>query len=74
LGVATAYVIGFELDSRWWVLFLERVLEQDTHNGAEVWKIECYDDTGSSWVNNFYYWPTADRWQLVRVLDELKSE
>lgn len=70
-GVAQAYVIGFELDSRWWVLFFERVLEEDRNNGAEVWKVEFYGDAGSSWAGSFYYWVAQDRWQPVRLFEEL---
>lgn len=62
LGIASAYVIGFQFGESWWTLFFERV-ETPAPGGAEVWHIESYSSGGKTWTDCFYHWPEEDRWQ-----------
>lgn len=67
IGSATSYVIGFESGDSWWTLFFDRVREV-SETGVEVWKVDCYDNTGRSWERRFWYWPDG-RWQQVSPRD-----
>jgi hypothetical protein len=61
-GVAASHVIGYQLGKHWWTLFFERD-PVNTPDGAEVWRIEAYDHSGSSWASSYHYWPAEHRWR-----------
>ncbi len=62
LGIAYAYVIGFQADTRWWTLFFDRIDEAGAED-LELWKIESYSNAASSWVDYFRYRPSSGRWR-----------
>jgi hypothetical protein len=60
-GVAASYVIGFELQQRWWTFFFDR--EAQCADAPESWCIEAYAHDGKSWKQRFLYWPVEDQWR-----------
>lgn len=64
LGVASEYVIGFQLGESWWTLFFDRI-ETLAPRDAEVWRVESYSSGGRTWTDRFYHWPEEDRWQVT---------
>ncbi len=61
LGIAYAYVIGFQADTRWWTLFFDRI-EEAGGEDLELWKIESYSNAAPSWVAQFRYRPRSGQW------------
>jgi hypothetical protein len=60
-GLAGSYVIGFELQHRWWTFFFER--EGSALVAPEPWWIQSYSHDGKSWQQRFLYWPVEDHWR-----------
>jgi hypothetical protein len=61
-GIAAMYVVGYQLNERWWTLFFDRI-EGWAPEGAETWCIEAYNSAGKSWIEEYYYWPAERRWR-----------
>ncbi len=66
LGIAYAYVIGFQADVRWWTLFFDRI-EGDPDTDQEVWKVESYSNSSPAWVGRFHYCPSRADWRHVEA-------
>ena len=61
-GIACDYVIGYQLDEKWWTFCFER--RQGSYGADdEAWAVEAYDSNGGSWRGNFLYSPTLARWR-----------
>lgn len=61
-GIIQCYVIGFQLEQRWWTLFFDRTF-RNTDDGSEHWWIEAYDYSGESWSRGYCYSPTERQWR-----------
>ncbi len=61
-GIACAYVIGYQLEVRWWTFCFERRAASNDAD-QEVWVVEGYDSGGRSWRGVFLYAPTQARWR-----------
>ena len=62
-GIVHSYVIGFQLEQRWWTLFFERAVSV-AEDGSEHWWIEAYAHNGKTWSGNYSYSPTRREWRL----------
>ena len=67
-GIVHSYVIGFQLEDRWWTLFFERASDAGM-DGSERWWIEAYDHNGKSWSDLYYYLPTQRLWRSGESLE-----
>ena len=66
-----SFVIGYTLADRWWTYCFERLTPPAVSapdrlappsNEVEVWSIEAYDSSGSSWTETYRYDSVDDHW------------
>ena len=62
VGIAFAYVIGFQSGTCWWTLFFDRS-DRAAPAQAERWKVESYSNAARSWTGEFDYWPGSKFWR-----------
>lgn len=65
-GIVKGYVIGFQLEERWWTLIFERDVNSRA-DGSEQWWIEAYENNGKSWSRQYCYTPEERQWRLGDV-------
>lgn len=54
-GIVCHYVIGYQLEDRWWTFCFDRQDEVTREGEEEHWVIEGYDSLGQSWRATFVY-------------------
>ena len=65
-----SYVTGYTLADRWWTYCFERVTPSalplhrtPPPDEVELWSIEAYDSSGSSWTETYHYDLLANQWK-----------
>jgi hypothetical protein len=62
-GKTCHYVIGYQLDDKWWTFCFDRREDVPVDSESELWVVEAYDSDGGSWRRNFQYIPTLEMWK-----------
>ena len=65
-----SYVTGYILADRWWTYCFERVApstlpdrQVPPSDEVELWSIEAYDSSGSSWTETYRYDLLENQWE-----------
>jgi len=65
-----SYVTGYTLADRWWTYCFERVTPSalplepaPVQDEVELWSIEAYDSSGSSWTETYRYDLLENQWE-----------
>jgi hypothetical protein len=61
-GITCHYVVGYQLDDRWWTFCFDRREEAWEAADDEFWVVEAYDSDGGSWCQGFLYSPVSMQW------------
>jgi hypothetical protein len=61
-GITCNYVVGYQLNDRWWTFCFDRREDAPEDRNSELWVVEAYDSDGGSWRRTFQYSPTLEKW------------